>query len=161
MTGKPFERSRSRADSGDDRPYIEATAVVQVRFHEVDVMGIVWHGNYVGYFEEARREFGRKYGIDYPLLVKHRLAAPVVSVRSEYHSPARMGDVLEVTARLYKSESVKLEFGYEIRQKSDLRLVVTGATVQVLTTPDHELILTWPPFLQELLRKWESEWILP
>lgn len=161
MTGQPFERKRPRADDTSPRPYIEEKTTMQVRFHEVDAMGIVWHGNYVGYFEEARRAFARRHGIDYPVLVEHELLAPVVSAWIDYHFPARMGDSLDVAARLYKSESVKLEFGYEIRRSRDRKLVASGGTVQVLTMRAEELVLAWPPFLRELLAHWEPKWIRP
>ena len=38
---------------------------IRVRFSETDPLGIVWHGNYIKYFEEGREAFGRKYGISY------------------------------------------------------------------------------------------------
>jgi len=161
MTGQPFDRKRPRSDDSGPRPYIEEQIAVQVRFHEVDAMGIVWHGNYLGYFEEARRALARKHGIDYPVLEEHELLAPVVSARIDYHFPAFMGDRLDAVARLYKSESVKLEFGYEIRRSLDRKLVASGGTVQVLTTRARQLVLAWPPFLRELMAHWEPKWIRP
>ena len=140
-----------------DRPYLEETTALRVRFHEVDSLGIVWHGHYVSYFEEARRAFGRRYGIDYPVFREHGIAAPVVSLWLDYKLPARMDDVLEVTARLYKNDAAKLEFAYEIA--CGRKLLATGGSVQVFTKPDGELLLTSPPFLEELYRQWEALWI--
>ena len=46
-------------------PPLRAITKRRVRFEEVDPLGIVWHGRYPSYFEDARVELGRKYGIDY------------------------------------------------------------------------------------------------
>lgn len=139
------------------RPYLEETTTVRVRFHEVDTLRIVWHGHYVVYFEDARRAFGRRYGIDYPAFIEHGIAAPVVSLWLDFKLPARLNDELAVTARLWKPEAAKIEFAYEIHRGP--QLLVTGGSVQVFTTPDGELLLTPPPFVQKLYRQWEPLWI--
>lgn len=141
------------------RPYLEETTTLRVRFHEVDSLGIVWHGHYVAYCEEARRAFGRRYGIDYPAFIEHAVAAPVVKLWLDYKLPARLNDELTVGARLYKTDAARLEFAYEIG--CGRKLLVTGGSVQVFTRPDGELLLTAPPFLEELYRQWEGLWIRP
>jgi len=143
------------------RAYLEHTTSVRVRFHEVDSLRIVWHGHYVTYFEEARRAFGREYGLDYPVFLEHGIAAPVVQLRVDYLAPARLPDVLEVTARLLKSESAKLEFEFEIRRRGEDPLLATGTSLQVFTTPGGELLLQWPPLMIERYKQWESFWKHP
>ncbi len=140
-----------------DRPYLEETVTIRVRFNEVDALHIVWHGHYAGYFEEARRAFGRRYGIDYPDFLHHNIAVPVVNLWIDYLLPAGLDDTLCVTARLYQSTNAKIEFTYELF-RGNARLA-TGGTVQVFTTPDGELVLAPPPFIQELYRQWEGLWI--
>ena len=45
---------------------LESESTFKVRFSEVDSMKIVWHGNYVHYFEDGREAFGKKYeGLSY------------------------------------------------------------------------------------------------
>jgi acyl-CoA thioester hydrolase len=150
-----------KAPLASQRLYLEESTTVLVRFNEVDALQIVWHGHYVSYFEEARRAFGRRYGLDYPVFFKHNVAAPLVELHVDYLAPARLSDVLEVTARLFKSEAAKLEFAYEIRSQGEARLLVTGNTVQVFTTPSGELLLSWPPFMVERLKAWEPLWKQP
>ena len=53
---------------------LTASVIIRVRFNETDPLGIVWHGNYIKYFEEGREAFGRKYGLSY-LDVQRFLAA--------------------------------------------------------------------------------------
>ena len=57
---------------------------LRVRFSETDPLGIVWHGNYIKYFEDAREAFGRKYGISYLDVERHGFATPIVKSVCEH-----------------------------------------------------------------------------
>ena len=154
--------ARSRAISRSaPRAFIEDTTTLLVRFNEVDSLHIVWHGHYVNYFEEGRRAFGRRLGIDYPVFIEHRVAIPVIRLEVNFLAPARLPDTLVVTPRLLKPDNARLDFDYEIRRQAGGALLATGSTSQVFTTPAGELILTWPPFVLERLQSWEALWKLP
>jgi acyl-CoA thioester hydrolase len=163
---KPISHARSRSarggpPPGPPRPYLEEKTSLRVRFNEVDALHIVWHGHYANYFEDARRAFGRRYGVDYTTFIEHRVAVPIIHLHVDYLMPARLPDVLEVSARLFKSESARLDFDYEVRRASDGALLATGGTSQVFTTLAGELILNWPAFMLERLKAWEPLWTLP
>ena len=143
------------------QPYLEETCVIPIRFHEVDSMGVVWHGHYAAYLEEARRALGRRYGVDYATFFAHSTPAPVAQLHVDYLAPARLADTLTVTARLFKSEAARLEFEYEIRRQSDGSLLAFGTSLQVFTNPEGELLLTLPPFMVERYRSWEALWTQP
>jgi acyl-CoA thioester hydrolase len=51
-----------------------------IRFSEVDSMGVVWHGNYVKYFEDGREAFGNKYGLNYLDFHKNGILTPIVKL---------------------------------------------------------------------------------
>ncbi len=154
-------RHRRDAFSEDRRRYLTETTPIRVRFHEVDSMHIVWHGHYVTYFEDARRAFGRRYGIDYPIFAKNKIGAPVVKIWIDYLSPALANDELEVEARLYESDGARIEFGYEIRREATRALLATGGSVQVFSSLQGELMLTWPTVVRECLDAWKDLWIDP
>ncbi|HRS08637.1 MAG TPA: acyl-CoA thioesterase, partial [Bacteroidia bacterium] len=60
---------------------------IKVRFSDTDAMGVVWHGNYLRFFEDAREAFGIKYGLTY-LDVYHRgYFTPIVKSSVEHKSP--------------------------------------------------------------------------
>lgn len=74
---------------------------IPVRYYETDQMGIVHHSNYIRYFECARIHLMEECGC--PIEVCERLDSvtfPIVSVECRYRHPARMGDVLTVTAQI-------------------------------------------------------------
>jgi hypothetical protein len=81
--------ARSRAIRRNaPRAFIENTTTVLVRFNEVDALRIVWHGHYVNYFEEGRRAFGRRLGIDYTTFIEQGIAVPVIHLEVNYLAPA-------------------------------------------------------------------------
>ena len=132
-----------------------------VRFNEVDAMRVVWHGHYVNYLEEARRAFGRRYGVDYTVFLDHGIAIPLAHLTVDYVASAHLSDILEITARLYRSEAARLEFDYEIRAQTDGRLIATANSLQVFVTPNGDLLLNWPDLMLERLKAWEPLWIKP
>ena len=142
-------------------PCLEEQTTLRVRFSEVDALRIVWHGHYANYFEEGRRAFGRRYGVDYTVFLEHNVAVPVVQLHVDYFAPARLADTLEVKTRLLKSEAAKLIFEYEIRRQGQEPLLASGTTVQVFTNDKGQLLLTWPLFMQERLKAWEPLWKHP
>ncbi len=133
------------------------TARVSVRFSEVDALAIVWHGNYLHYFEEARDGFGKAYGLSYQHMHAAGFVAPVVEAQLVYHASARFGDELEVTAHFIWTEAAKIEILYEVKRSGDTTLLAEGRTLQVLTTLQGELLLTRPPLIQQLYARWESQ----
>jgi acyl-CoA thioester hydrolase len=127
---------------------------VIVRFGEVDSMKIVWHGNYLKYFEDGRESFGERYNIGYLDVYKYHIMIPIVKVNCDYKRPLEYGDTAIVETRFINSEAAKILFEYQIFRKSDNELVATGSSMQVFLTPDRELLLTSPQFFIEWKKKW-------
>ncbi|MCX6249031.1 MAG: acyl-CoA thioesterase [Bacteroidetes bacterium] len=127
---------------------------ISVRFGEVDSMSIVWHGNYIKYFEDGRESFGAKYNLGYLDVKRHRVMIPIVKVTCDYKKPLVYGDTAIVETRFVNSDAAKILFEYSIYRKSDLELMATGTSMQVFLTPDHELLLTAPEFFIGWKKKW-------
>ncbi|MCP4638976.1 MAG: acyl-CoA thioesterase [bacterium] len=138
-------------------PFLEHTAPVRVRFQEVDSMGIVWHGHYLTYFEDARVALGRRFGIDYRDIRDAGLLAPVVHTECDYMAPATYGDELDIVARLYREDTPKIEFTYCVFRRADGEVLATGRSTQVFTDPEGELYLTMPDFLRDFYARTESD----
>jgi acyl-CoA thioester hydrolase len=153
--------NRKQCSFDDNRPYLSNTTQVRIRFQEVDSMQIVWHGHYLSFFDDARRAFGRHYGVDYPAIIESAITAPVVDCRMRFLSPAKLEDVLDVEARLYQSEIPKLEFKYEIRRSETQERLVVGFSIQVFSSPEGELSLTPPPLMVERYQAWKTLWVDP
>lgn len=127
---------------------------ITVRFSEVDSMKIVWHGNYLKYFEDGRESFGLKFSLGYLDVYKHNVMIPIVKVNCDYKRPLVYGDVLVVETTFVRTEAAKIVFEYRITRKHDGEVVATGSTTQVFLTPEAELILTSPEFFTGWKKKW-------
>ena len=99
---------------------------VRVRYSETDQMGVVYHGNYIPYFEIGRVEWLRNKGISYKLLEEKGIALPIVSMTLNYKKPARYDDLLTVITKFKEYSGVKIEFECEIW--SEYKELLTTAT---------------------------------
>lgn len=107
-----------------------AEVQLEVPFHDVDVMGVAWHGHYVKYFEAARGALLRALGYDYPQMRDSGYLWPVVECQLKYVRPARYGQVLRITARLVEYEN-RLKIAYEVFDAASGERLTKGHTVQV------------------------------
>ena len=131
---------------------ISYTSEVRVRFAETDPLGIVWHGNYIQYFEDGREAFGRHHGISYLDQKARNFSTPIVSSKCEHKLPLTYGDVATVKTTYIDSEAAKMVFKYEILNPRG-QVVCTGKTVQVFVELGGELSLTIPDFFMEWKKK--------
>ena len=133
---------------------LKASKEIEVRFSEVDSMGVVWHGAYPLYFEDAREEFGRKYGLGYMTFFDNGFTAPLVELTMHYKQVIRYGQRTRVDIIYRPTESAKIVFDYEIRNIDDDALIATAHSVQVFLDPDYELVWENPQFYLDWKRRW-------
>jgi len=127
---------------------------ITVRFNEADPLGIVWHGHYVRYFEDAREDFGKLYGISYLDFYRNSLAVPIVSIHCEFKKPLRYGDTLIVESAYVNSQAAKLNFRYKIFDAEHRTHIATGSSSQVFVdAKTFELQLTVPQFFEDWRKK--------
>src|SRR5437867_3559490 len=71
----------------------------KVKFHEVDPLGIVWHGHYLRYFEDGREAFGHRYDLNYLDIYNHGYIAPIVTIHCDYKKSLLYGEkaIIETT----------------------------------------------------------------
>ena len=125
---------------------ISATVTVRVRFSELDPVGVVWHGNYVKYLEDAREEFGRKWGIGYMTIFGNGYYAPVFDMNLRFKEPAKVDDVLEVECIFRPCHGAKLCFDYTVTRQSDSVVILTASSVQLFTSLKGEFEPSEPEF---------------
>lgn len=130
---------------------LAATVTHRVLFREVDAMGVVWHGRYLAFFEEAATELRRQFGMGYAELFAAALEAPIVQAHVDYHRPLRLDEVARITARLHWNEAARLDIEYEVRREDGER-TATGFTVQMFVDPITHLPYACSPELLSLCR---------
>lgn len=129
------------------------TTEIEVRFSEVDAMGVVWHGNYIKYFEDGREAFGTTYGLKYLDVFSHGFMTPIVKTICEHKKPLGYGNSAIVETRFIDTMAAKIIFHYKILKKADNELIATGESTQVFIDNNRQLVLTNPEFYVEWKRK--------
>lgn len=129
---------------------ISHTSEIRVRFAECDSLGIVWHGNYIQFFEDGREAFGRRHSISYLDQKANNFSTPIVSSKCEHKLPLHYGDVATIKTTYIDSPAAKMIFKYEILNPNQ-QIVCTGETVQVFVELGGEMSLIIPNFF----RKWK------
>ena len=110
---------------------------VRVRYAETDQMGVVYHANYLVWFEVGRVEFIRSLGLDYKTMEREDgVGIAVADVSARYKSPARYDDELVIQTRLLAARGVVVKFGYRIVRAADGALLCEGETMHVVVGKD-------------------------
>ena len=125
---------------------------VEVPFHDVDSMGIVWHGHYVKYLELARCALLDEVGFGYHEMASSGYSWPVVELKSKFVNAARFGQVLEVQAVL-KEWDMRLKIEYLLLDKQTRQRITKAHTVQVAVAGDSgEMLLPLPGHVQAIFQ---------
>ena len=106
---------------------------VRVRYAETDQMGVVYHANYLIWFEVGRVELMRALGIEYKRMeTEDDCHIVVVDARCRYHASARYDEVILVRTRISESRNRTIRFSYEVFRDSDRELLAVGETLHVI-----------------------------
>jgi acyl-CoA thioester hydrolase len=109
---------------------------VRVRYAETDQMGVVYHSNYLIWFEVGRVEFIRQLGLNYKQMEEEGCGIAVVDVHVRYKAPARYDDELVIETRLLAARGAVVRFGYRILRVTDGLLLCEGETMHVVVGMD-------------------------
>jgi acyl-CoA thioester hydrolase len=90
---------------------------VRVYLEDTDAQGVVYNASYFRFMERARTEWLGRRGLDHGVLERvHGVRVVLARVEAEFRTPARLGDLLEVAARVRETRGSRIVFGHEIRQ---------------------------------------------
>jgi acyl-CoA thioester hydrolase len=113
----------------------------RVRYAETDQMGVVYHSNFVIWFEVGRVEMMRQLGFTYREMEEHDgTHIAVVDVRCRYKAPARYDDMVTVRTRLLNVRDSLLHFGYEIVRQDEGTVLAEGETVHIVVDSEFKRI---------------------
>lgn len=140
------------------RPW--ASVEIEVPFHDVDAMRIVWHGRYVKYLEVARTALMRSLGFDDLSVHAQGWMYPVVDLRLRYLAPARAGQRLTVRADL-GDHAPMLRIRYQVRDAASGRWLARASTAQAPVEVASGALCHRPPApllarLEAALDAWEA-----
>ena len=106
---------------------------VRVRYAETDQMGVVYHANYLIWFEVGRVDLIRQMGLDYKAMEEEEgCHIAVVEAVARYKAPARYDDELIVRTRVAHVRRSIISFDYAIHRASDDLLLCEGSTTHIV-----------------------------
>lgn len=106
---------------------------VRVRYAETDQMGVVYHANYLIWFEVGRVELMRAMGFEYKAMeTEDDCHIVVAEAYCHYEKPARYDEVLRVRTRIAEWRNRIVKFSYEIFRDADEVLLTTGSTTHII-----------------------------
>lgn len=120
---------------------------IKVRYCETDQMGLVHHGSYVNYFEEARISWISNLGFSYSEMEKSGIILPVSRLTVSYLKPAYFDDELIVNVELAELPTSRLIFNYTIKHKEEV--VVKGNTVLAFLNKETKKPVRCPDYMLE------------
>lgn len=124
---------------------------VKPAFFDLDPMAVVWHGNYVKFFEYARSALLQKFNYDYEEMRASGYLWPVVDMRIKYMRPASLHQPLRVRAEITEYES-RLRVDFLIRNALTGEKMTKGYTIQVaVDAQTMEMQYVCPKILWERL----------
>ena len=114
-------------------------AKLRVRYAETDQMGVVYHSNYIIWFEVGRVELLRQLGFTYKEMESiDECRIAVVDVKCRYKSPALYDDEIIIRTFLKNVRDSLIHFGYEVLRAGDRTLLAEGETTHIVVGHDMQ-----------------------
>jgi acyl-CoA thioester hydrolase len=126
-------------------PIRKQTVTIKVPFHDLDPVGIVWHGNYAKYFEIARCALLETFNYNYDQMALSGFSWPIIDLHMRYVKAARFADTIDVQATLREWEHrLRIDYlatdaasGLRICKATSIQVAVSLATQEMcLRSPD-------------------------
>jgi acyl-CoA thioester hydrolase len=106
---------------------IQSRVEVTVRYAETDMMGIVYHANYLPWFEVGRTTLLKEIGVPYKKLEEEGFRLPVLEISAKYLRPAVYDDTLVIVTTVNDRPLLRIRLDYEVRRGDEL--LATGTSV--------------------------------
>jgi len=121
----------------------ETAIEFEVPFHDIDGLGIVWHGHYYKYLELARTRLLRSVGLDAGDIIGPRFRFVIVESHCRYVAALRYGDRVRVSA-WFGDIRHRIRIAYEVTELGSGRRAARGHTILATTDLEGRLLLETP-----------------
>ncbi len=105
---------------------------IRVYYEDTDVAGLVYHANYLKFFERARSEWLRSLGVEQDKLMQQDIIFAVSKIDIDYLKPARFNDQLVVVSKITKCGYASIIFEQQLFRLDDRNLLLSTATVKAV-----------------------------
>ncbi|MDI9570023.1 MAG: thioesterase family protein [Pseudomonadota bacterium] len=113
---------------------------IRVIYADTDAMGIVYHTNYIKWFEVGRTELFRDLGIVYAEWAAAGISLPITRAYCHYLFPARYDDLLWMETEIVYLKRASIKFRNIIRTEDEKRILAKGYTVHACLNREGKII---------------------
>lgn len=128
---------------------------IQITYADTDMMGIIYHANYLKWFEIGRTQLITDIGYSYLDMEREGYLAPVYSVEATYKKAVRYGDVVYVETWVEENTGLKTVYGYQIVNDAGVVFAV-GKTTHIIVSKDNFKPVQFKKAYPEWFRKYEQ-----
>ncbi len=123
----------------------------RIYYEDTDVNGIVYHANYLKFFERARTESLNDIDVDVQLLADEGILFAVVYANINYKKPARLNDLIDVYATPTTFGRTSVTYSQKVVRHGDESHVYCDGEVKIVCINDNMRPIVFPPRIKELL----------
>ena len=122
----------------------------RVIYADTDTMGVVYHANYLRWFEMGRTELFRHVGLAYREIESRGIMLPVAEAHCKYVTPARYDDVIVIHTRLNTTFRAGMQFDYTITNLDGTVTHASGYTRHAFVNREGRVVRP-PAFIRDLI----------
>lgn len=125
---------------------------IRVRYSETDKMGIVYHGNYLVWFEIGRIHLLDEIGFPYSQIEEMEYWLPVLEVHAAYHRSVEFDDRIDIATSLRDLPRLRLSIDYELTRNTEV--ICTGSTKHAFLNAAGKVVRPPSVFVEHLKSVW-------
>ena len=132
----------------------------RVQYHETDKMAIVYHANYIKWYEEARVYIMEQMGYSYKAMEDMGIMMPVLSVTAQYKKGAQYGDFVDIAVKFTKFNGIRMGFAYTMTDAATGELRMTSTSEHCFVDRDFRPVnikKKFPEFYEDMMRYMEEQ----
>ncbi|AXI09202.1 YbgC/FadM family acyl-CoA thioesterase [Oceanobacillus sp. 143] len=104
---------------------------IEVRYQETDQMGVVYHGNYLVWFEIGRTKYIENLGLSYAKMEEENVVSPVIDAHLSFKKPVKYGEDVTVETWIEEYDGLRTTYGYNVIGANG-EIAVSGTTKHVI-----------------------------
>lgn len=128
---------------------------IQVSYADTDMMGVIYHANYLKWFEIGRTQLIEDVGYNYLDMEKSGYCAPVHKLEVTYKKPVRYGDKVIVKTWIEENQGLRTTYGYHV-VNGEGEVCAEGTTTHIIVRKDNFKPVQFKKFFPEWYQKYEE-----
>lgn len=131
---------------------MQETIIRRIDFCDVDMTGVMWHGNYCKYYEDARCHLLKKLGFSYQEIYERNHQIPLICLKIKYSRPCYFDQEISVTAELVKADHF-LVIKYIIKDNETGKLISKAETKHAFYDAQKKrALINAPEFIRQKIQ---------